>query len=217
MQKIIILFLLLFVYASHAQTNSTIEYSKIIEDKIAQVNMKVNFNYTNFINKFDSKQSAINNLELQLAKFLYIDQKRIDVTDVRCCNFYIDFYLLPRISDVDTKTIDILNNYDNGKYTINQPINILWLSGSTATYTLLDAYQCNNGDVSPTNYTCVYNYQFTEYLNPENNKKELSETMQIVTLVLVLFFVGLSLLGLLTCVRFCYTKAQELKLRNNRV
>jgi len=210
----LILIILSILFNFTNANNVTIDSSKIIDDKIAYVTMRVNFNYSLFINKYPSKQNAMLDLENQLSTFFFIDKTRIQVSDVKEGSVIIDYTILPRIKYTDIYTTTIITQYQNGHYTLNHPLNIMWLAGSTATYTYGDAYICNQGDLAPDNYTCVYNYQINNNINKEDTHDGYSRGYEIMVLTLTLFFVGGSLIGLLACVRLCYIKS---KLYQSRV
>jgi len=179
--------------------NSDIDNTKIIEDKLATVNLHVTYNFTVFINNYNTKDDAITDLNLQLSEFFAIDKKRVNVTDVTEGSVSIDFILYPRLTNLDITTQDILNKYNNGGY-----VSTSWLSASTITYTINNAYKCVDGDIAPQNYVCVYNYEFT--VLPENSNER---KYKIITTVLSLFFAFACIYGILSAIRYCVNRARN--------
>ena len=190
------------------------ERSKMIaDDMVALITMRINYNYTEFINNYNSKDDAMVDLQTQLSDLFFIDVVRINVTSVISGSVIANFTLFPRLSTTDIKSNDILTKYNNGYYTANAAQNLVWLTSSTISFVLKSPYKCNETEAAPSGFVCVYNYSFT--VVPEEDKNITSQ--YVLTLVLSLVLGGGAIIAILIAVRWCMNKTSSHIVKRQRV
>lgn len=212
--KLLVLLLSLLCAFVNADNVIPVDQNKVIVDKVANVTMRITYDYNLLMSNYTNQQDAIDKLHITLAEFFFLDEKRFKITNIRQGSVIIDFLLLPRLTNLDMNAEDALIQFNNGYYITHAPDELLWLTQSTISYNLLNGYMCSQGDSAPTDYVCVYNYQYTEVPIED---ADLSRQYQIIAMVLSLILGGGFIVSILAAIRWCVNKTRNTVVKRQTV